>query len=242
MNAIVYCCPSTRNSGAIRPAFALDPLEHDDPADEVVVASRRALCRVATVAAEAGARFQREASAIDPMDWMLAPRRMFDGEAPLDACLRREPYLKGVLVHGLGLDLDMEGEEIDDLLDGVDMDFEATGGSVVRDVIERPPGRTGVRDPRLFSAAFAYRDGRHTVHAFHASLATDEGEIAERLFRRFGASCADATVVDGFDPREPIAEALVAPAVARTLALVAATPGSPLAAGLDVTVEQRLIG
>jgi hypothetical protein len=49
-------------------------------------------------------------------------------------------------------------------------------------------------------------------------------------------------IVEGFDASDPMVEALVAPAVADTLLLVAQDPRSPLAAGLDLNVEQRFYG
>ncbi|MGJ3629334.1 hypothetical protein AB5I41_25235 [Sphingomonas sp. MMS24-JH45] len=66
------------------PAISIpDPLDADMPGDEVVVTTRRALVRVALVASETGARFQREAIDYDSMAWMLSPRAVFDGLAPV---------------------------------------------------------------------------------------------------------------------------------------------------------------
>ena len=72
---------------ASRNLTVMDPLDADDPADEAVVTTRRAICRVALVATEVGGRFQREAIDHDPMSWMLSPRRLFGGSSALDACL-----------------------------------------------------------------------------------------------------------------------------------------------------------
>ena len=244
MTVTIHRSPAARSRGRDHAIANIDPIDDDLPDDEPFLATRRGMCRVATVAAEAGARFQRDGSGVDPMAWMLAPRTMFGGEAPIDACLRRGPFLRGVLVHGLGLDLDMGAEEVDDLLDG---DVSAVAAA--------PPGRPrrgagGVRSiptalpapPRLFTATVASCDGFETVHAFHASLAVDGAEIAGRLFCRMGGAAADAVIVEGFDPSDPMVEALVAPAIAHTLALVADDPGSPLAAGLDLNIEQRFLG
>ncbi|MGI4732232.1 MAG: hypothetical protein ACRYFW_10825 [Janthinobacterium lividum] len=84
-------------------------------------------------------------------------------------------------------------------------------------------------------------DGFEILQAFHASLATEEAEIAGRLYMRMGAAMADAVIVDGFDPTAPLVAALVSPAICDTLALVAADPASPLAAGLDLNIEQRFL-
>ena len=93
-----------------------DPLDADEANDAVVTATRRGLTRLALVAAETGARFQREEVAHDPMAWMLAPRRLFDGAPALEACLSRDACLRAVLLHGLSLGLDAEPAEVDALL------------------------------------------------------------------------------------------------------------------------------
>lgn len=245
MNATVHCGSAARSPVCDRPIAIIDPIDHDLPGDEAFLATRRGMCRIATVAAEAGARFQREGTGVDPMAWMLAPRTMFGGEAPIEACLRRGPFLRGVLVHGLGLDLDMGAEEVDELLDG---DASCIAAAPPRRRRRRGAGRAAIPTslpappPRLFTATIVSRDGFETVHAFHASLAVDDAEIAGRLFCRMGGAAADAVIVEGFDASDPMVEALVAPAIAHTLALVADDPASPLAAGLDLNVEQRFLG
>lgn len=242
MNATVHP-GSAEWSRSLRGSIStIDPLDHDLPGDEKLITTRRALCRVATVAAEAGARFQREGVGVDPMAWMLAPRSMFDGAAPIDACMLRGPFMRGVLVHGLALDLDMGAEEVDDLLDcdadePVRQRTPRTGDIV--SVPDNDPGQTG---QRLYTATIVSRDGFETVHAFHASLAVDEIEVAGRLFCRIGPASAGAVIAEGFDVSDPMVEALVAPAMADMLLQVAADPLSPLAAGLDLNVEQRFLG
>ncbi len=97
-----------------------DPLDYDRPDDEVVMTTTRGLCRVAMVAAEAAGRFQHEGRAHDPMAWMLAPRQLFEGVAPLEACLGRDDFLRGMLLHGLGLGTDCDPAVIDALLEDGD--------------------------------------------------------------------------------------------------------------------------
>lgn len=94
-----------------------DPMAPDQSDDLVVITTRRALCRVAYVAAEAASRFERENIKSDPMAWMLAPLRLFGGMAALDACLEREAFLRAALLHGLSLGLDAHPEYLDYLLD-----------------------------------------------------------------------------------------------------------------------------
>lgn len=93
-----------------------DPLAEDACDDDRIVLTRRRLIRVALVAAETAARFQRDGIARDPMAWMLAPRRAFAGKSPLDACVDLDDCTRAIVIHGLGLPLDPTIEEIDALL------------------------------------------------------------------------------------------------------------------------------
>lgn len=96
--------------------FYEDPLEPDKVGDAAVNTTRRALTRLALVAVETGIRFQREGIGHDPMAWMLAPRQLFEGEVPLEACLKREHCLRAILLHGLSVGLDATPKQIDALL------------------------------------------------------------------------------------------------------------------------------
>jgi hypothetical protein len=224
---------------AMPPVRYEDPLGHDAPGDAAVLTTRRGLVRLALVAAETGARFQREGVAHDPMSWLLAPRALFEGASAIDACLARQPCLRGILVHGLSLGLDADPEEIDELAADDDDDEADDADRCGAQVL--PFGRVAEPEPRLFTATVVSHDGFENVQAFHASLATEEAEVAGRLYCRMGAASADARIVAGFDPADPLVAALVSPAMCDTLALVAADPASPLAAGLDVNVEQRFL-
>lgn len=216
-----------------------DPLDDDAPTDAAVLTTRRGLVRLALVAAETGARFQREGVAHDPMSWLLAPRALFEGASAIDACLDRQSCLRGILVHGLSLGLDADPEVIDELAadddDEAVVDAERCGAQIL------PFGRVAEPEPRLFTATVVSHDGLENVQAFHASLATEEAEVAGRLYCRMGAASADARIVAGFDPADPLVAALVSLAMCDTLALVAENPASPLAAGLDVNIEQRFL-
>lgn len=224
---------------AMPPVRYDDPLGHDAPGDAAVLTTRRGLVRLALVAAETGARFQREGVGHDPMSWLLAPRALFEGASAIDACLARQPCLRGILVHGLSLGLDADPEEIDELAADDDDDEADDADRCGAQVL--PFGRVAEPEPRLFTATVVSHDGFENVQAFHASLATEEAEVAGRLYCRMGAASADARIVAGFDPADPLVAALVSPAMCDTLALVAADPASPLAAGLDVNVEQRFL-
>lgn len=105
-------CPQYAAAGS----WGLDPLVHDDASDETVELSKRQLVRIALIATEVGARFQRDGNTHDPMSWMLVPRRLFAGRSAIEACGEHSNCLRSVLVHGLGLDLDVKVEVIDALL------------------------------------------------------------------------------------------------------------------------------
>ncbi|WP_174286077.1 hypothetical protein [Sphingomonas bacterium] len=226
----------------------MDPLDEDEPSDDVVVTTRRAISRVALVASEAAGRFQREGVAHDPMTWMLAPRVLFSGATALDACLERGACLRGILLHGLSIGLDAEPAAIDALAsdDDEDEDIDFTGVEFERGYGHGGEGELSPFDrdqgePRLFTATVIANDGFEIVQAFHASLASDESEIAGRLYMRMGAAMADAVIVEGFDPTAPLVGALVSKAICHTLALIASDPASPLAAGIDLNIEQRFL-
>ncbi|WP_404373690.1 hypothetical protein AB5I39_08515 [Sphingomonas sp. MMS24-J45] len=224
----------------------LDPLDDDRADDAVVVTTRRAISRIALVAAEAAGRFQRDGVPHDAMTWMLAPLALFSGSNALEACLQRDACLRGILIHGLSLGLDADPTTIDALTDDDDDDGDVSAPSRTADA-SADRWRTNVlpfADPlvgqmRLFTATIVADDGFETVQAFHASLATDETEIAGRLHCRFGAAAADARIRRGFDATDPLVAALVSDVMCDTLALIAAEPASPIAAGLDVNIEQR---
>ncbi len=84
----------------------LDPL--DARGGGSITVERVAIVRIACVAAEAGARMQRDGLAVDPVDWMLLPLVMFGGRPPIEACMELEECSKAILLHGLGLGLDSD--------------------------------------------------------------------------------------------------------------------------------------
>ena len=221
--------------------FYDDPLDHDAPTDLVVSTTRRGLLRLALVAAETAARFQREGMSQDPLSWMLAPRALFDGAIGLDACLQRSGCVRGLLLHSLSLGLDADPALIDALADDTDEAWPEAqpsgGGAEVIPFARSPEPRL-----RLFTATVVAHDGGETVHAFHASLAANEAEVARRIYCRIGAASAHAQIINGFNAADPLVEALVASAMCDTLELIDADPGSPLAAGLDINIEQRFFG
>lgn len=213
-----------------------DPLDPDLPGDAELTTTRRALCRVATVAAEAGARFQREASPVDPMGWMLSPRRMFDGASALEACLDRDHFVRAIILHGLSLGVDADPEVLRRLATD-DEDFPR---------LSRPRrGRSGRKKscakPILYCATIAFEGGGVVLQAFHASVARHPAEVIRRLRNRFGEDVLElADVREGFQASSPLAIALVPAAIAEMLREVERDSASPRYATFSFDTEHRL--
>jgi len=141
-----------RRAGALFP----DPIDEDTPIDEIVVTIGRAIGRVVLVATETALLFQREAVRHDPIAWMFAPRAVFGGAAAVDACLLRDTCVRGILVQGLCLGLDVERSAVDALLASDDDDdfdeheFRSLHGERLkwrRKPVGKKPGRaTRVKD------------------------------------------------------------------------------------------------
>lgn len=222
------------------PTFAyLDPLDADEPDDVVLTATRRGLTRLALVAAETGARFQREEVAHDPMAWMLAPRRLFDGAPAIEACLERDPCLRAVLLHGLSLGLDAEPAQIDALL--CDAPGDVGGGFWEGgDGAGGEPARSSGRRLRLYSAVIVIARGGELVHMFHASVAPSASVVRERIRSRFGAVAAgQAELRVGVDLDCPATAEMIPPAFRGMLERGRRVRWSAMS-GLDVTVEHRI--
>lgn len=222
------------------PVGVEDPLARDSAADAAVATTRRGLCRVAVIAAETASRFVREGVPLDPVAWMLTPRRLFGGAAALDACLSREPFRRALLLHGLSLGLDADPGELDTA--------RSVGGAAAPPILAG--AGTGSRraaldliEPgacadRLYSAVL-WTDGAHSrLEAFHASFSPSMDIFARRVALRFGLMFAPAADIrEGVDAGSPKVRALVAP---DTLAsLLAAAAGIAGHARLDVTVSRR---
>lgn len=212
-----------------------DPLEPDSPDDDVVITSSRALCRLALVAAEAGARFQREAETHDPMAWLLAPRRLFGGSTAFEACLQREHFMRALLLHGLSLGLDADPDEIDGLLDDP-IEDRAVGRPILGTDTSRAVARL-----RLYSASLLCSSSGSMLQAFHASVAPSADHFRERLQERFGPAAAErAEIYAGFDSAAPLVVALVPAPVAKVLRKVERECATPKHAAFAVTIEHRL--
>lgn len=226
--------------GVGRPPVEIeDPLDPDQAGDLVVASTWRALTRLALVATEAGARFQREEVGHDPMAWMLAPRRLFGGRSALEACLEREGCLRAVLLHGLALGLDAEPAAVDALL----LDDAGAPGGGFWDGGDRGREDRGfrqVRRQRLYSAMLVFARGGELVHIFHASVASTPGVVRERIRSRFGAVPAQqAEIRVGVDLGCPVTAGMVPPVFREMIENGRRVRWSSMS-GLDVTVEHRI--
>lgn len=241
-------------AGAILSKWDCDPLDADAPDDVSFRTSSRRLLRLAIAAADAGARFAREGLEQDPAVWMLTPRDLFDGLPPIEACQELGHFARSVVLHAIGLDLDADPETIDALIcdedDGADDDgtgdFAVGGGRPTRvgdqDLLDADSGQALLPRPELLTCWVDCEDGSSRLFAFCAIVTDRPADLVERVVGRFGIIAAStATFGVGFDHTTAQATAMISDAMADTLELAAADPGSPLASGLDVLVEQRFV-
>lgn len=217
-----------------------DPLGADMSSDEVVVTTRRGMVRVALVATEVAARFQREGIRYDPMAWMLAPRRLFAGSTAIEACLGREDCLRAILLHGLSIGLDADVDAIDSLTcdeaaDSPEMPWRSPKGS--RDSVG-----DGYRARlRLYTAVFLIARGGEVLSVFHASVAPSAAVVRERIRARFGTAAADACELRlGVDLKCPLTKSLMPPSFLDLVQNGGRRSRWSALARLDLTVEQRV--
>ncbi|WP_240663392.1 hypothetical protein [Sphingomonas sp. UV9] len=252
MNVIVaQTVPSTKLGATQfeegRTAALLDPLDADSPDDQIVVTTRRAICRVALVASETAGRFERESVKHDPMSWMLAPRQVFDGATAIDACLSRDACLRGILVHGLGLGLDVERAAIDALMAEDDDDFdereaEYLYGDRPRGIGNPARGRASrATRLRLYTATICDTRDNTMFQAFHASVARSAVEVRKRLSRSLGAELAEVAEIRlGLHEASPLVIALVPAAVIEVIRQMQRDCASPGAKTFEVNIHQSI--
>lgn len=216
-----------------------DPLDFDAADDPGVMATRRGLTRLALIAAETGARFQREGEGLDPMAWLLAPRRLFGGSTAIDSCLAREDFLRALLLHGLALGLDAEPAQIDALLCDAPPDTDGgfwAGGNHER----REPAQRRSRGLRLYSTLIVTTRGAEIVHLFHASVAPTANVVRERIRSRIGAvAAAQADIRVGVDLECAMTLCMLPPIFREIVERGNSIRWSTMV-GLDVTVEHRI--
>ncbi|RYY17790.1 MAG: hypothetical protein EON55_01305 [Alphaproteobacteria bacterium] len=180
------------------------------------------------------------------MSWMLSPRALFDGGTALDACLGRDACMRGILVHGLGLGLDVDRSTIDALM-SEDEDFEERESDYLYGEHTRGSGELE-RDwagratkLRLYTATIADTRDNTMFQAFHASVARSAGEIRKRLSRRLGAELADmADIRLGLHEGSPLVVALVPTPVVEVIRGMQRGCASPGAKTFAVDIQQSI--
>ena len=219
-------------AGSPVPAHAKPLLDRPDTraASSGCPVERVQLGRIVMLAAETGARFERDAIGADPAAWMVAPRRLFGGVSAVEACREERAFLRGMLLHGLSAGLDAEPELLDRLIGDEVEDRDTHEGDL------SPPSPP----MDLYTATVAYERASSTSHIFYACMAFGLASAARELDRRVGMAAArQARVRRGFDPSDPIALENVSPAIGAVLLEVAADPKSPLGQGLNILIEHR---
>lgn len=238
--------PADKGYDETRIVPLIDPLDEDRPDDQVVITTRRAICRVALVASETGGRFQREAVRYDPMSWMLSPRALFDGGTAVDACLDRDACMRGILVHGLGLGLDVDRSLVDALMaeddDFNDRESEYLYGQHPHGTGELGRDRAGrATKLRLYTATIADTRDNMMFQAFHASVARSAGEVRKRLSRRLGAELAEvADIRLGLHEGSPLVVALVPTPVVEVIRQMQRDCAAPGAKTFAVDIQQSI--
>lgn len=230
-----------------------DPLDPDAAEDETVTTSPRRLLRLVIAAAETGARFAREGIDQDPAAWMLTPRAVFDGVAPIEACQDLRNFNRSIVFHAISTGLDADPRAIDALLDeddedAVHGDFDGFDGFETADADTPPvasePEEAGdliLPEPLLLTCWLDVCQNHQRLFAFCALVTDRPADLIDRVIRRYGRDAAHAEFAVGYDHTAPLATAMISEAMAETLALATADPQSVLAAGLDVVVEQRFL-
>jgi len=216
-----------------------DPLAQDESGDVAYLTTARRLLRLAICAADVGARFAREGRSEDPAAWMLSPRRLFADRVPIEACQDLENFRRSVILNGLQMGLDADPRDIDDLLTGdgdADVSAQVNGIGSGRE----PEGEGIIAESELYTCWVDVEDGCGRVLAFMAIVTDRPTDLVERVIGRYGVEAArNARFRQGFDHTAPLATAMLSDAMTDMLREVAAAPTSPLAEGVDVTVEQR---
>lgn len=250
---MVPSSPTGSKASALR--WGCDPLDPDAFADLPMTTSPRRMMRLAIAAADAATRFAREGLEVDPVAWMLAPRTVFEGLNAMDACQDLKHFKRSIVLHALGLGLDADPDAIDALLDDGEYDQDEKGIDDGRDedlhldddaMASRMSSGGGGGDvtlscPMLLTCWLDVAQGGERLFAFCAIVTDRPAVLVERLIERYGPAAEHAEFAVGFDQTSSFATAMISDALADTLALAGADPRSPLAAGLDVVVEQRFV-
>src|SRR4051812_37870079 len=141
---------------------------------------RMQLGRMVMLAAETGARFERDGILADPAAWMVAPRRLFGGNSAVEACRDERPFLRAMLLHGLAAGLDADPDLVDALVADDPVSVEPEGGRE----IDEPRAPCPRMD--LYTATVVCERPPSTLHIFHACMAFGAEDVVRELRKRVG--------------------------------------------------------
>lgn len=199
----------------------VDPLDPDMLTDTRLSITDRQLARLVVVAVETGGRFAREGRDEDPTEWMYSPLYLFDGTAPVEACVSRKGFIAALVLHGIWPEVDADPIVITEIFE--------TGGEV-----------GPFRERNLYTAVLEIETPVGVRRAFYATVAADAHEVRTRLLSRVGHTAAEMVeVLDGFDALDGRAQALLPDAMYDYLShLTEAVELLPT--GFELLVDYRL--
>ena len=166
---------------------------------------------------------------------MLAPREMFCGARPIEACQELAGFTRGVLLHGLSLGLDAGPEDLDALSSDNDDygEFEPRSEVVGDEYGARGQDQATELFTVLIDGPIGF--GGRRLLGFCAMTAASEDIVRKRMAVRFGERLAvTATISAGFDPYDKRVVRLVASDMIEQLEEFAADPMSDNAVELKV--------
>ncbi|HEX8554782.1 MAG TPA: hypothetical protein VF695_08760 [Sphingomonas sp.] len=155
--------------------------------------------------------------------------------------------MRGILVHGLGLGLNVERSAVDALLASSDDDFDQHEFDYIYGERRDGRGKAGRKKAaraarvRLYTATIVdTRDNRMT-QVFHASLARDVAEVRTRLAGRFGPDVAGlADIRQGVHIASPPVVALVPEPVIELIRRMERDCAKPHARSFAVDIEMGI--
>jgi len=213
-----------------------DPLQEDDVDDVAVSVTRRGLARIALVASEVGASFDRCDTALDPMEWMSAPRRLFGGAAAMDACLDLGDCLRAILLHQLDAGPDADSATIEALLEDEDDD-----GRVMppRQGYRLKPDATSSEVTEPYSSRMPFRDDILRTWGLEPLTAPPVEDRRCAFVAQYGMTIARAECIAERSGRTgPHPKALVSQVLVDARGFASLDPRSPMASGQRVEVRQ----
>jgi hypothetical protein len=214
-----------------------DPFEDDA---EATCDVRRGLLRLAIVAAGAAERFARDGIEDDPVAWMLSPRRAFEGQCALEACLKLRGFTRAIVLNAPGMDMGLDADPA--ALDDLSPDPRpARHAAPAADVLSPSPRSAGDRGrPGLHTASFVIDSGERQLAVFAAAICADETAFRYRVFERYGLPVAlEISVARGIVSDDRLVRSLVSDAAAERLLTLDANGQAGGGHSFELLIEER---